>query len=217
MQQLLRTDLPTLAPTDTASHGLLEMEEFHLNNLPVLEGNQYMGIVTEDELLNLDEAQPVQQALRPEHLLFTRTSLHWLDAKRLLAEHRLSLLPVLDEQNHYAGSITAADILYLEGEALGLKQPGGVIVLYVHQRNYHLSQIAQIVESDDASILDLQVTPLPESGVLEVTLKINKTDLGRVLHTFRRYDYEIAAAYHQSNLDLDMKDRYEQLMRFLNP
>lgn len=217
MLQLLRTDVPTLAPTDTVGQGLLEMEDFHFNTLPVLEGNQYMGLVTEEELLNLDESAAVQTALRPEHLLFTRTSMHWLDAKRLLAEHHLSLVPVLDAENQYAGSITAQDLLTLEGETLGLKQPGGVVVLYVHQKNYHLSQIAQIVESDDASILSLQVTPLPDSGVLEITLKINKTDLGRVLHTFRRYDYEIAAAYHQSNLDLDLKDRYEQLMRFLNP
>lgn len=216
MQDLLRTDIPTLTGESTAGEGLSRMEDFRVWNLPVVEERLYLGLVNEDDLLDQDEASSVHAFIRPERRIFSRGNWHWLEAKRLMAEHGLSLVPVLDEDETYLGCITATDLLRLEGESLGLKQPGGVVVLRIHHHDYHLSEIAQIVESDDAGILTLLVRPLEDSGQLEVTLKVTKLDLGRILQTFRRYEYEIIASYHYSNLDLDLRERYDALMRFLN-
>ena len=78
-----------------------------------------------------------------------------------------------------------------------------------------MSQITQIVESNNAKILSSYIMSPPDSTKLEVTLKINQIELGRIIRTFERYDYIIKASYQKSEVDDDIQNRYESLMNFL--
>jgi hypothetical protein len=78
-----------------------------------------------------------------------------------------------------------------------------------------MSQIAQIVESNNAKILSSYIMSPTDSTKLEVTLKINQIELGRIIRTFERYDYIIKASYQKSDVDDDIQNRYESLMNFL--
>jgi len=78
-----------------------------------------------------------------------------------------------------------------------------------------MSQIAQIVESNNAKILSSYIMSSPDSTKLEVTLKINQIELTRIIRTFERYDYVIKASFQKSEGDDDIQDRYDALMNFL--
>lgn len=97
-----------------------------------------------------------------------------------------------------------------------VNQPGGIVVLELNQNDYSLIEIAQIVEGNDAKILSANITSQPETQKLELTLKINHTNIDAIIQTFNRYDYIISASYHESNFDDLLKDRYEELMRYIN-
>ena len=102
-------------------------------------------------------------------------------------------------------------------ELAAVKQPGAIIVLDLNTNDYSLSQIAQIVESNDAKILSVYISSPSDSTKLDVTLKINRNDLSSVIQTFNRYNYTIKASY----LDTDMlsnmlDDRYEMFMKYLS-
>ncbi|MBC7863176.1 MAG: CBS domain-containing protein, partial [Bacteroidia bacterium] len=60
-------------------------------------------------------------------------------------------------------------------------------------------------------------TSTPDTKEIEVTLKINSEDLSRILQTFYRYNYNVKASYHQSQYEDDLKDRFNEFMRFINP
>ena len=97
-----------------------------------------------------------------------------------------------------------------------MEMPGSIITLEMNIRDYSMVEIAKIVESDDAKILASYLTSSIDTTKLEVTIKVNKTDITRILHTFSRYDYTVTASYNESEYYEDLKQRYEAFMRYLN-
>jgi len=87
---------------------------------------------------------------------------------------------------------------------------------YLNLHDYSLSEISRIVESNDAKILSLYISSHTDSTKLEVTIKINRTDLSAIIQTFNRYNYTIKASFHQSEYVDDLKDRFDSFMSFLN-
>ena len=83
-------------------------------------------------------------------------------------------------------------------------------------RDYSLSEIAQIVESNNKKIINSFVNSFADSTKIEVTIKLNSTDIEDVLKTFIRYDYQIQASYTEVDLNDNLSDRYDSLMNYLN-
>ena len=95
--------------------------------------------------------------------------------------------------------------------------PGGVIVLELNVHDYSLAHIARIVEDNDAKIMSSHVASIADSMKMEVSLKINRTDVTSIIQSFMRYDYTIKALYQSNNRNEDvLRNNYEQLMMYLN-
>ena len=125
-------------------------------------------------------------------------------------------MPVLDPANNFLGTITERDLIKYTAEIFSLQEPGGTIVLEISNRNNSLAHMSQVVESDNAQVLSSFVRTFPESTKLEVTLKINKTELSGIIASFERYNYEVKAVYNNTKIDNGTEDRYNSLMNYLN-
>ena len=106
---------------------------------------------------------------------------HIFEVIGLASRLKLSVVPVLDSNNHYKGVITTSDLIRHMAGISSMDQPGGIIVLELIERDYSLSQIAQIVESNNVKVLSMYITSPPESTKLEVTLKVNTGTWCRLL------------------------------------
>ena len=147
---------------------------------------------------------------------FVYENQHVYEVIKVISNMKLSVLPVLDEKNEYLGLIPASELLHLFSELAATNEPGGIIVLELNINDFYLSQIAQIVETNDGKILSFYVKHLSDSTKLELTLKLNREDLSGIIQTFNRYNYTIKATYHQKEFKDDMKDRYDSFMNYLN-
>lgn len=215
--QLLRNDLKPLQAGDTVYMAQERMDEHKVAHLPVVAGDDYLGLISEDDLLDAeDEALPIQNGSSKVVRAFVSAGKHVFEAINLFHEFNVSMLPVLDADEHYMGYLYPQDLVNMMGGMLSSKIPGAIVVLEVNQTDYQLSQIAQIVESNDAKILAFYITSNPNSTVLELTLRINRTDLTAILQTFNRYDYTVKASYHESEYAVDMKERFDNFMKYLN-
>jgi CBS domain-containing protein len=215
--QLLRTDIKPLTPSSTVQTALEVMDDFKLNHLPVVEGENYVGLIAEGVLLDaVSDDLPLSSFKNGLPRAFIGADKHLFDAINLFHEYNVSLLPVLDTDELYMGYLHPQDIVMMMGGMLSSKIPGAILVLEVNQSDYQMSQIAQIVEGNDAKILASYLTSTPNSPLLEITLRINRTDLTPILQTFQRYDYTIRATYHESVHAVDLIDRYENFMKYLN-
>ena len=129
---------------------------------------------------------------------------------------KLTLIPVLDENNNFLGVITMQNMVQHFSKLTMADNPGGIIILELNINDYSLSEIAQIVESNDTKVLSLYICSHPDSTKMDVTLKVNKTDIAGVLQTFNRYDYTVKASYSADDLTNDLKDRFLSFMNYLN-
>jgi CBS domain-containing protein len=140
---------------------------------------------------------------------------HIYEVLSKISEHRISILPILDENEKYLGCTSVYHLLTVIANTGSIKETGGIIVLEVNSIDYSMAQIAQIVESNNAKILSSYIMSSVDSTKLEVTLKINQVELSRIIRTFERYDYIIKESYQKSEGDEDIQNRYDALMNFL--
>jgi hypothetical protein len=141
---------------------------------------------------------------------------HAYEVMKLIADAKITVVPILNDNNEYIG---CTDLLFLMSQITGvisIKEPGGVLVLLMNTHDYSLTEIARIVEENNAKILSSYITSAPESTEIEVTIKINTVDLDRIIQTFNRYDYVIKASFAKGNTNDNLKRRYDELMNYLN-
>lgn len=216
-KELITNNIIPASPGDTYVKALSLMEENRLAHLPVVNGSEYLGLLVEDEIYFGNRFEEIIDSslasiIRP----YVDESRHLFDVLKLFSEHKLTLLPVLDQNDHYQGVITLECLMHRFGEFASLQNPGAVIVLERSYKDYSLSEIAQIIESNDASILSVFVSSKPDSSLMEISVKINRMELDPILQTFFRYNYTVKASYGEESYYDNLKDRYNQLMAYLN-
>ncbi|MCK9616912.1 MAG: CBS domain-containing protein [Lentimicrobiaceae bacterium] len=215
--ELIHKDFLPLRTTDTAIIALNWMDEYRISHLPVVNNEEYVGLISDTEIYNLSEfEQPVGNHLSvlAKHSILHNQ--HFYEVLKAITLLKISMLPVVDEKNHYLGSILFSDLVYKFSEFISAPNPGTIFVLEMNINDYSLNEISFIVESNDAKILSSCVTTHPDSMKVEVTLKINRMDFMPVLQSFNRHEYFVKAYYGESEYFDDLKDRYDALMNYLN-
>ncbi len=214
---LLTDEIPPLKQTDTVKMALDWMEQFKVSHLAVVNERELLGLVSEHELI--DDNNPDEllmnfkgKLLRP----IIHINQHTYDLLKIMMSFNLTLMPVLDDKEQYKGCISLKGLLQNISTMASVQNVGGVIVLEVNQVDYSLTQIASIVEGNDAKILSAHISSLPDSNKVEVTLKINREDLSRILQTFYRYNYIVKASFQHSDFESGLRDKLDEFMHFLN-
>ena len=215
---LISSSLITLNPDDDGDKALSLMDELRVNHLAVVRNSFYLGILSEKEILSWNKTgEFIDDHLAELTAPSVIGSQHLFDIIQTVELNSLSIIPVLDENKHYLGAITNRKLLYTIAKSTGVQSIGGMIVLQMKENDYAMSEIARIIESNNTKILSSYITSLPNAQMMELTLKLNKVDISAIVKDFERFDYTITASYNRDNNEDDFLDRYESLMRFLNP
>jgi len=216
-QDLITDGILPLKTSDTGKTALSWMEDYKLSHLPIVNDKEFLGLISEMdiyELNNFDE--PLGNHTLSLKNPYVYESQHVFDVLKLVNTLGLSLIPVLNDQNQYIGSITLLTLLSTIAEVLSLDNPGGLIALEMSINDYSLTEIANIVESNNAKILSTVVLNQPDSTRIEVVLKLSTIELKGIIQTFERYDYTVKAFLDEKHDQEDLKERYDSLMKYLN-
>jgi acetoin utilization protein AcuB len=216
-RDLIIDAIPPLKTSDSGLKALSWMEEFRVSHLPIVNNEDFLGLISEDDILNLNSPEePIGNhplsLMRP----FVKEEQHIYDVIKLLDSLKVTLVPVLDEDNHYMGIITLPDLMHRIASLGAIQDPGGVIVLELNHNDYLFSEIAHIIESNDAVILSSYITSESESNKMELTIKVNKADVSRILAAFYRHNYNVKASFHQTEFTDQLRNRYDSFMNYLN-
>ena len=215
---LISQSLISLHPDDDGLRAISLMEELRVNHLPVVRNGFYLGILSEKEILNWDnEEEFIEEHLEEITAPSVIGTQHLFDIIEELEKFSLTVIPVLDEEKHYLGSITNRKLLYTIAKSTSIQSNGGVIVLRMNQNDYQMSEIARIVEDNNTKILSSYITSTPDALQIELTLKLNTMDINYIVKDLERFDYNVSASFNTEETNDDFTDRYESLMRFLNP
>src|SRR5580700_6511146 len=106
----------TIAPDATLADALALMERYRISGIPVVEGakngaGKLVGIVTNrDVRFATDPRQPVAELMTKDKLVTVREGVKMEEAKRLLHQHRIEKILVVDDAYRCVGLITVKDI-----------------------------------------------------------------------------------------------------------
>jgi len=214
---LISQAMVPLRTSDTGEDTLSIMSDFFIRHLPIVNNETLLGLISEEDILNHD----VEEAVGSYQLSMTRPYAnehdHIYEVLRLFTDFQLTTVPVVGEKDIYRGMITQEDLLRYLSNISSISEPGGIIILEMTRRDYSMSEIARIVESEGAVILNSFITSVKDSTRIDVTLKVNRRDnLRPILATFARFDYQIKASFFETEAYDSMKERYNLLMTYLN-
>ena len=214
--QILHTGFPSLHLTDRVSLALQLMDEYDVQHLPVLSEEHYVGLITKSDLLDVDEEQSIATIQDQFANLSIKGEEHFLVALKMAAEREFSLVPVINEQAELLGVITLSSLIQQLSRFVGNEEKGGVIVLEISKRNYSFGEISRLVETNDALITQCNTFTEPETGLIIITLKVNKIEISAIVATFQRYDYAVRYYFGEESYTNELKDNYNHLLAYLN-
>ena len=214
---LISKNIPSLKTSDTGATALRLMSEYHVRHLPIVNENQLLGLISESDILNL---QGIEEAIGSLSLSFMRPFIkdheHFFEIMKVAAEFQLTTIPVIDNEENYIGSITRDDLLRYLAIETDMLEPGGIIVIEVNVKDYTLAEVARIIEQHDAKILSSFSKTHEDSNKMELTIKINQTDLQPIIASLTRYNYLVKETFTEPEYFDNLKERYDSLMNYLN-
>ena len=216
-KELISIHIPSISFTDEGEKALGLMDENRVSHIAVVNNGEYHGLISDNEIYDLEDSFVPICKVKPVLIKpFVKQYDHIYDILSVFAENNITALPVLDEDDQYLGVIGQEQIVKAFHNITNTREPGGVIILKLNIRDYSMVQVAQIIESEGAKILSAYTSTSDDSLKMELIIKINQSDLSRIIASFDRYNYEIKASFHESIHDEDLKRRYEQFIKYLN-
>jgi acetoin utilization protein AcuB len=216
-RQLISSSLPLLSLNDTVYHAQQLMADYHLMHLPVTSHDTYLGLISEDDIVNAaDENQPLEQLESQFLRLSVKADSHFLEAVQLCNSYGLTVIPVIEKEMEWVGAISSSDLLKYLGRMTGTDEPGGIIVLELEKANFSFSEICKLVETNDAQITQLNTFYDNQVQMLYVTIKLNRFEVSDIVATFQRYEYTVKYYFGEELYENELRINYDHLMNYLN-
>lgn len=217
-EELINHMIPPLKLTDDAHKAMLWMEELRSNQLPVVDKEMFLGLISEDIILDQNDVERLIADFELEGTdCVVGYDTHFYDIIKLASENNVHLVGVTNEQNQYIGSITIQDTITSFAQTAAVQMPGGILVISMKLIDYSLAELSRLIEAENAKILSSTVKEDDQdASKVKLTLKINQKDLSHIVATLERFNYKIIARFQESDINKGEKEKLDQLLRFLD-
>jgi len=218
VKNIFSDSIPALAINDSAQRALHFMEFFKISSLPIVNDNLFVGMISEDVILDAEKKELLLTEFPFENEnTFICSDQHIYDAVLQMSMYKLSLLAVVDKDKKYLGTISPITLIDTFSKITSLDRAGSTLIIKIGIRDYVLSEIAQIAESNQVKILSSYVQTCKDQHNLKITLRLNTTDLTAFKAGLERYNYTIEAVFSENQVVDEMyKNRLDELMHYMN-
>lgn len=215
VSQLPVVNYPNVHLFDKVSLALQFMEDYDVRHLPVVDGDAYAGMISKTDLFDEDDSVTIAELQGLLTKVYVQGSEHFLSALRIAAANELSLIPVVTTDMQLQGVVTATEIVRATAAFQNVEEPGAIVVLEMERHQYAVGELSRLVETNNASILQLNTFTEAGTGMFIVTIKLNKTEVSDVLSTLQRYDYSIRYFFGEEAYENELRENYDLLMNYL--
>ncbi|MFN3444216.1 MAG: CBS domain-containing protein [Bacteroidia bacterium] len=212
-EELISDQIIPLKRGDLCEAAISFMHDAQVVEMPVVEHSKLLGYL-HISTAEKTQSKTVGQAMESK-LLFIPANTHLFDIARIMYDTNATTIAVCDEQQNYIGSVALADLLKAYSKNTANSLPGAIVTLEMFPRDYSLTEIARITESNDFKITGLFIRTL-ENNKLEISLKFNSVEIKTVLHTLERYNYNIKSIHQLSEVADNLNQRLDWLIKYIN-
>ncbi len=214
IKDFITNDLPVLKPGDSVQYALLQMEDFNVSNLPIVDGKQLIGYARYSQLDGLDPEMPISKldlqskpvAVNHEHSI--------IHAIKLLSDNRLDVLSV-ETANEHIGTVWVNDLVHAMGQSTTAQNDGSVLLLKCNILDYSISHIGRIVEAEDGKILGLWTWQPEGNNDIEILVKLNIKFIDNISSILEGNGYKVLHQIHRKSSNL-VQERYKSLLNYLD-
>ncbi|MBD2753574.1 CBS domain-containing protein [Spirosoma validum] len=217
--ELIDPMLPALKPTDSIGQALDWMQEHRVGQLVLTDQGEYRGVVSEELLLDAgDDERPVGEVMRLFEQTYVLDEQHLFEVLGLVIQHQMEIVAVISEDREFSGTISVTELLKQFAHELGVQEGGAILILNMNERDYSMSEISRLIESNNVKIISSYFSSaaygMPDRSRL--TLKLNRRDITPVISTLERFGYQIEAAFANTPIESIDQERLDSLLRYLN-
>ncbi len=185
------------------------------SHIPISRAGFYLGCLAEADTHCYNANSEIgvySQSFQNYYVLFET---NWLSVLEAFAKNSTNLMPVLNEEGNYIGYYELADVLSFFGNTPFMKLPGNIIIVEKGLVDYSLSEISQIVESNDGKIMGTLLSAI-SNDIAQVSIKVGDANFNDILATYRRYGYTIVSSHQEDRFLKELEDRSRYLDKYLN-
>lgn len=212
----ISNDFNALDIKATVSEAKLFFNELPFAHFPILENGKFMGMLSQDDIIHFtkDESQLSELQYFLQHYK-TDVPDSCIDLIKLFAQHNTDILPITDKNNLYLGYFELDEVLKLFYDSPFLKQASTTLVIEKETNHYSMSEIAQIIESNNVTLLGMYISHITDNQS-RITLRLDTEEVNEVIQSLRRYEYKVVSNNKDDVLIEQLKNRSEYLDKYLN-
>jgi len=215
LSEYINNDLKPFSSSETVAEIQDFFSEVTYSHFPIMDNGIYIGCISAVDVETFETGKKISDFRYSFEGFFVRESMIWLDVLEVFARNNSNIVPILNEANNYIGYYEITDVIKFLNETPFLKETGGIIVVEKPTADYSMSQITQIVESNNGKLLGVFVSEANAEKV-QVTIKTTLGAMNEIIQSFRRYNYEIVSEHREDNYLNTLKERSEYLDKYLN-
>jgi CBS domain-containing protein len=215
-RELISQLVHPLRTSDSGEQALTYMQVYHLKHMPIVNSVQLLGTISEEDITTSPLDEPIGSFSLGLNKAFVKETDHLFEVMSVMADHKLSAIPVVDAKGDYMGLVTLEDLIQYYARSFSFSEPGGIIVIEVPKPDYSLAEISRIIESEHATVLSSFLTQDEDSRRMYVTIKVNQSDTKHLQATLERFGYTIKATFSEEGYFESLQDHYDAFLHYLN-
>ena len=215
LNQHVINDLTPIEADTKISELRVVFNQLTYSHIPIQKNGVFLGCLSENDIYCFDSDKIINDILYAIEGFYVKKNSTWLNVLGEFASNDCNIMPVLDSKNNYLGYYQLVDIISLFNKTPFLLEPGGIIIVEKAYNDYSLSEISQIIESNNVKLLGLFVSS-QEDDMTQITIKIENSGLNAIFESLRRYGYNIILGHEDDEFLKMLKDRSSYLNRYLN-
>ena len=215
LNQYIINDLNPFEVDATISELQEVFNQLTYSHVPIQKDGIFLGCLSETDIYCFDSNLKINDILYAIEEFFVKSNSTWLNILGEFASNDCNIMPVLNEKNNYLGYYQLIDVISLFNKTPFFSEAGGTIIVEKAYNDYSISEISQIIESNNIKLLGLFVSA-QNDGMTQITVKIENSGLSAVFEALRRYGYNIISSHEDDEFLKTLKERSSYLARYLN-
>ncbi len=212
IKDYISKDFPSFHLTDSVEEAKAALDAFCFSHIFIKKNHHFYGALSKE---SLEESEGTLKSL--EHLIERFAILEdnsIIESIRLFYTFDSNVVPVINKNEKYLGYISCEDVFQELSKYPLFSETGAVLTVEIPAKRYSMTEIANIVESNNSKLYGAFISEMAEDFV-RVTLKIGNEILSSIDATFERYDYKIIEKFYNDEKTDMLKDRFGFLQKFI--
>jgi len=213
--EYILNDFNPLTLQSSVKEALELFKTYPITHIPITENNAYIGCISQSDILTIDNQDGLlkeQQDFLDHFQVHSEESI--IELLNIFANNDTNILPAIIKQE-YIGYFELNVILDVFSQSPFLNSDGFILILQKNNKEYSMSEIAQIVESNNGTLLGSYISN-NIGDKTELTLKISSQEINEIIQSFRRYNYTIITEHLDDFYLEELKNRSDYLQKYLN-